>query len=271
MKEKYKQLSNELGANGYEFETSKYISKGWGLGTSIIGYFILFILVNIAINIAAGLIPLIGAFINSLVVAPAISAGFIVFIHNKHKTGQSNFGLIFSAFNKVGDLIVLKLITGVISILLFIPAIISLLGIFSFEDLMAVASQDPQALKEVMTSILSNIGEFYGVMSISFLLMMVFGMFMIFTTYFIVLGDLKAIESIKASIELVKKNFFPILGFGILLVLINLGGMLALGIGIFVSMPVSIAAMYIMFYEIIGKKVEEGETVGVPGEDVLDA
>jgi uncharacterized membrane protein len=271
MREKYKQVAAQLGANDYEFKMGDYISKGWKLGTSVFGYFILFIIVSIIISLCLSMIPIVGSLANSFVVSPSIGAGFILFLHEKNKTGQSDFGLVFKGFNKVGPLLVLQLILTFIMLALFIPLILSLLGMFSMDDLLSVASSDSEAIARIGASVVANFAVFYVGMFISFLLVMVFMIFMSFTTYFIALGDLSAFESIKSSIDLVKKKFFSILLFGIVLVLINVAGVLALVIGIFVTMPVTMAAMYFMFYDIIGKQVEEDEVIGAVGGDVLDA
>lgn len=271
MSNKYSQVSQELGANGYQFEMGKYISEGWKLGTSIVGYWLLFGIVSFAIGFVTGFIPIVGPLANSLVISPALAAGLILFIKHKKDSGESDFGLIFKAFNKVGQLFLLNLITGLIGLILFIPAIISMIGMFSVEDFMALASKDTEAIQAFAQTFIANISMFMGGVSISMLLVSVLSILLTFSMYFVVVGDLSAIGAIKASIAVAKKKFFAIFGFGIVLGLINLAGALALVIGLIVTIPVTMAAMYLMFHHIIVERIEESEGTGVAENDVLDA
>lgn len=59
--------------------------------------------------------------------------------------------------------------------------------------------------------------------------------------------NMGVIESLKKSMEMTKGKFWSLFGFGIVFVLVNLLGLIALGIGLFVTIPVTCIA-YAMMY-----------------------
>lgn len=68
-----------------------------------------------------------------------------------------------------------------------------------------------------------------------------------FTMFYLVDKQLPAIEAIKASINIVKQNFFPFLGLGIVAGAIGMAGVILCGIGIFATLPITfciLAAAY---------------------------
>lgn len=60
--------------------------------------------------------------------------------------------------------------------------------------------------------------------------------------------DLSLMDTLEGSRKVITKKWWNFLGFIGLLFLVNLAGVLALGVGLFVSIPTSACAMY-MFYE----------------------
>lgn len=92
--------------------------------------------------------------------------------------------------------------------------------------------------------------------------------------YFIVDEKMGPIEAIKASGKATSGVKFQLFLFGLLLGLVNLGGLLALGIGLFVSIPVSMVSYAYVYRQLARKGIssphkkttpEGGTTTGVKG------
>jgi uncharacterized membrane protein len=74
----------------------------------------------------------------------------------------------------------------------------------------------------------------------------------IFAPFFIVFSRMDFWEAMEASRKLVHRQWFSIFGFLIVLVLINFVGVLLLGIGLLITVPLSYCAMYAAFDDIVG-------------------
>ncbi len=60
----------------------------------------------------------------------------------------------------------------------------------------------------------------------------------------------------KKTAGVTKNHFFDLLGFGILVVLINIGGLLLIGIGLFITIPVTMIAKIFVYEKITGKSFD---------------
>jgi hypothetical protein len=74
----------------------------------------------------------------------------------------------------------------------------------------------------------------------------------VFTPFFIVFSRMSFWEAMEASRKLVHRQWFSIFGFLIVLVLINFAGVLLLGIGLLITVPLSYCALYAAFDDIVG-------------------
>ena len=74
----------------------------------------------------------------------------------------------------------------------------------------------------------------------------------VFTPFYIVFANMSFWEAMESSRKLVHREWFSIFGFLIVLLIINLIGALALGIGLLITIPLSYCAMYAAFDDIIG-------------------
>lgn len=71
-------------------------------------------------------------------------------------------------------------------------------------------------------------------------------------------SEMKIIALFKKTAAVTKNHFFDLLGFGILMVLVNIGGLLLLGIGLFITIPVTMIAK-LFVYEKITEKTASAE------------
>jgi hypothetical protein len=275
MTKDYLNVADTLKIEGYEFEMGKYLSEGWKKGTPVIGWFLLFLILSVVFSKALGLIsnPIVGYILNNWVISPALSAGLILFMQKKYNTNQSDFGLIFKGFTtNFGQVILVNILIALISILALLPFILSFLAAFDFEALKEVAEKinDITAIKEVYAIFLSSMDALGVGLFISMALVLILTVFFSLSNYFVVVGGLTAVASLGASFGVVKKAFFPILGFFIVLGLINVLGLICLVVGVLVTLPVTIMAIYAMFHHIVASKVTD-DLSAVSDDDILDA
>lgn len=106
-------------------------------------------------------------------------------------------------------------------------------------------------------SLFSNNGVVVGVMTALFLLACVyFGVRLGFFYYFIVEhASVGPIASFKKSFELTKGRFWYILGLWFALLLLNLLGLLALVVGLLVTIPITLVAVTLLYRKWVPKHV----------------
>lgn len=73
--------------------------------------------------------------------------------------------------------------------------------------------------------------------------------------YFVVDQNLNAFEAIKASFRATKGNFWNLILFFILAVLVNIGGAFALIVGLVVTVPISMIAFVVVYKSLSGQKL----------------
>jgi hypothetical protein len=74
----------------------------------------------------------------------------------------------------------------------------------------------------------------------------------VFAPFFIIFGKLEFWEAMKTSRRLVHREWLSVFGFILILGLLNLAGVLALGIGVIFTIPVTYCALYAAFDDIVG-------------------
>ena len=95
----------------------------------------------------------------------------------------------------------------------------------------------------ILATVLIGIASAIG--SLCFILGIVIGIFTVFTTVAIVDRSLSPIDGIKASIDIAKANFVQTLLTWLLAAVIAVVGLVACGVGLLVSVPVS--ALYLVY------------------------
>ena len=90
---------------------------------------------------------------------------------------------------------------------------------------------------------------------LGFLLLIIPGIYLavsyLWTSYIVVFGQKEGWPAMELSRKLISKNWWSFLGLGLLLTLINLIGALLLGVGLLVTIPVSVIAIYLTFEKIV--------------------
>ena len=229
----------DLVDHGYELRISDYISEGFSLVRENLGVFVGFAVVSMIIASMAGVLM-----IGSILVSAPLSAGYII-AANKARSGfKPEFGDFFKGFDFFGQLVVYSLIVLLIMVCMAIP-----IGIF------------------VLFMVNINGGGIVGgLLAMSFALGIIAAIIYIAVSYIwaphlVVFGDMKAWDAMETSRKIVKKNFGNILGFLMLLGLINFAGALFLGVGLLFTIPATAVALYIAFEDVTELSLEYNENI----------
>lgn len=229
----------ELIDNGYNFDTGGYISEGFDITKREVGLFMGFTLVYFLISMAASFIPM-----ASILIGPPLIAGFFIAGRKTDTNQVLDFGDFFKGFDYFGQLIIQQLILGLIIIVLFIPFFILMFGGIAIID--GGGGGGPVfAIIAILAVLLMFAGLFYAVVSYAF------------APLFIVFGNMQAWDAMEASRKIVSKNFFSVLGLVLLMAIINLGGALLCGVGLFYTMPATYNALYASFKDIMQMDLPE--------------
>lgn len=66
-------------------------------------------------------------------------------------------------------------------------------------------------------------------------------------------------EAMESSRKLINRNFWPFLGFFVILTLINVLGVILLGVGLLFTFPATYCMVYAAFEDIVGNAIREDE------------
>ncbi|NTU53240.1 MAG: hypothetical protein HGA97_05995 [Chlorobiaceae bacterium] len=96
---------------------------------------------------------------------------------------------------------------------------------------------------------------------IGFVLLIIPGIYLaigyMLTTFLIIDLRMEFWQAMETSRKIITKNWFSFFGFALLLFLVNVLGIIALGVGLLVSIPVTSCAVAIAYQEIVGLYAEE--------------
>ncbi len=249
---------------GYEFRLGEYISAGFNLVQRNLGLFIAFMLVFFVINVAANIIPIIGPIAFSLV-SYALIFGVAIAAHQLTNDQPLEFGDFFKGLQRVGDFIILMLIT----IGLLMPVII-LGGLLAFGPILSNLPElsSPEGIEELSDTMeLLVISPMFWV---GFLLLMAGATYLtislIWAPYFIWFYEMRAWNAIQASWKLTSKNWGMTFLFSLVVGLVAAAGLLLFCVGILFTYPAALCAQYAAFADITG--LNEGDQNG--GPDIID-
>lgn len=246
-----KSLSSLL-ANGYETNSVEYIKKGFELFKQNIGPFIGFIIiVGIAEAIVAS-IPFIKGF-SSALIAPIVAGGFLVakMIDKNEPHTFSNF------FDGTKNYVPLMLVTLIPTIIIgaiyliiggwayFKVAFLGIVPKFSFNDLNSLSSYANSMAGFGARASLAGI--IAGVVSILFL----------FGTFLVLFENFEPVRALDISRKLVSKKFFNWFGFLLLIGLFNVAGAICLVVGLLVTIPSSVCALYVAYEDVVGLNLKD--------------
>ena len=212
----------------WDIKIGDYLSKGFEIYKKEWVNYSLFSLLSLIIAIVAGA-TIIGMFF----VALPLSLGYAVAsekVENNEKLSLNDF---FKPFDKTMQLFMLALIIiGVIFVGYFIAALP--LALTSSSD-----TDNPLSIFSILIFFIIS------------LVIMLFAVFILFAPYLVYFGNYSASDAIKTSIKLGKQNALMIFLFLVVNGIIGQLGAIACYVGMFVTLPISSIAMYLMVKDAI--------------------
>ena len=231
---------NDLISNGYRVEIGKYISMAWANFKKAPGQYIGFLVVFFAIMVALSIVPM------GTLLSPLFTIGFAIVANKIQRGEQVEFGHFFNGFkSNPGHLLLVGLISGLIIAAVMIPGLI-VGGVSMFAligDLEAGMAPNLSAV---------NIGALTVMGFLVMIPVIYLGIAWSWAYYFVAFKGLEFWPAMEASRKVITKQWFSFFGFGFVLGLIAIAGMLCFGVGLFVAIPVISIASFIAFEQIIG-------------------
>ncbi len=222
----------------YDFDFGKYIGDAFSLVGRNAGLFIGFMLIWFAINMTTGLIPFIGPVGYYLVIAPCLTAGFYLAAKKSDYQERLEFGTFFQGFDHIGNLVLVALIQGLISLAVLIPV-----GIAFFVS-MDVFTMDPDAVPDMSNfpwwALLFVLPLIYLVVSWSFAPLLV------------IFHKMEAWPAMEASRQIISKQWGLFFLLSIVAGFIAVSGVIGLFIGLLFTVPIGMATVYVAFNHIVG-------------------
>lgn len=242
-----KSLSSLL-TSGYETHSSDYIKKGFEIFKKNAGPFIGFILIVAVAQIIISIIPFVKGFAGALI-GPIVAGGLIVskMIDKNEPHEFSNF------FDGMKNYVPLFLVTLFPTLLMAV--IFLVIGGWAYFK-MAFLGITPKIDFENMESLKSLAGT--GVRaSLAGIISIIVSVLFIFGTSLVLFEKFEPIRALDISSKIVSKKFFNWLGFLLLLVLFNMVGLLCLGIGLLVTIPSTVCALYVAYEDVFGLNLRD--------------
>lgn len=230
---------------GYEFRFGDYISKGFDLVNKNLGGFIGYGLVYLLISLFVAMIPVLGQ-IAGVIIGPALLAGFYHVANQVDRGNPTVFGDFFKGFDKLGNLFLTSLLTGLIVVVSAIPGLIVLFTSgFSITSLMMGEPAEENTSMIVVGVLLMLIPALY--LGVSYL----------FAPMLVWFYDLKPWDALETSRKLIGKNWGIFFGFMLVMGIIASLGLLLLGVGLLYTMPAYLCANYAAFADVT--RLNEGD------------
>lgn len=219
----------------------EWIASGFALFKKQPGAWILILIVLLVCWILITLVPLIGGFVNMLLLQ--VFAGGIMLGCRALDSGASlEVGHVFAGFKQnTSDLVVLGLLAMVAWAIVFIPALL-IVGGGGFMALMHGGGDVAGFAALGLTFVLA--------MLVTLALSIPVYMALWFAPALIVFHGLKPVEAMKTSFFACLKNIIPFLLYGVILLALSFVAAIPFGLGFLVLMPVIVASIYTAYRDI---------------------
>jgi hypothetical protein len=264
--------------DGYEFKFGDYISRGFqivqkNLGQFIVGALVIFVVLigtsMVSGAIGAGLAILggvAGIVINQVIsqaAQAAVSGSLLAGLYNAaHKTDNGKvveFGDFFAGFNKWVPLFTTAIMVSLVVLASMIPGIYLMYqGGLDFSLLTT-----PGGIATMEDIDFGNIALGVAVAAIPAIYLSVSYVYAPLLTWFYGVSGWEALET---SRQLVSKNFFPVLGFMLVMGVIAGLGIILFCVGLLFTFPAYTSAIYASFEDIVGLNRAEGRN----SDEVID-
>lgn len=241
---------------GYEFNLGAYLRRGREIFMQQIGLFIGFALIATGVYFMAAMaltfIPLLG----SLVAAGIMMALLAGFYWGADMIAR-NYPLEFKDFFKgFEDIVQVTLLVIVQQLIIYVPIVLGMIiAIFYLSEDLALLSdildyqKDPLQAVTVMSKL--SIGIFIGVIPAIYLSISYF-----FALPLLIFGRLSFWDALETSRRIVQQHWINFFLLSLVIGLINVGGILLLGVGIFATYPLSFCILYAAYEGIVKPEID---------------
>jgi uncharacterized membrane protein len=229
------------------------IGHGWSWLAEGFGYFrrnplawIGALLVWIGMIILANFIPVVGGLAINLL-SGVIMAGFLLGIQVQERGGNFEVAHVFAGFSSnIGQLLLLGVIylLGMLLVLAVMVLVVSG-SVLMLGDMQAM-EQNPELMMEMMGGPAGILLMVLAVLAVMIPLMMAY----FFAPALIAIEGLSALSAMKYSFMGCLKNILPFFWYGLLGTGLMVLGMLPLGLGLLVVVPMFMASVYAAFRDI---------------------
>jgi hypothetical protein len=232
---------NTIIQNGYSVDIGAYIQRGWEICQSSLGLFIGFFLITILIGGALGMIP--GGSFVSVVIGGPLNAGSLIVAFKLIKAQPIAFDDFFKGFKTPYFMptLLVTLVTTLIAFACMIPAFI---GIFLVGFSSGFSENQPPSPIFIALAVILTIVAVFAVVYIS--------ISYTFAIPLVIGRKLEFWPAMEASRKIVGRQWFSIFGFFCVLTLINMAGIFACCVGIFITAPFTSCAIAAAYENIIG-------------------
>ena len=250
MNENQEKKLQDILYNGYEFQFSEYISKGFEIFQKNAGGFIGFSFVAGIIVVVSSLIPIIGSIASGFFLSPALVVGAYLVAHKLDKGEQVEFGDFFKGFDFIGPLATATFFATLVILASLIPMFIAW-GTSGFLGWLIEAQSHPYAMDEPPG---------FPAWSILFFIPAIYlGIAYGWATMLIAFYRTGPWEALEMSRKLITKQWLIIFLFTLVLGLLASAGVILLFVGIFVTYPIMLCSQYAAFADVT-RLLEETES-----------
>ncbi|HOU46262.1 MAG TPA: hypothetical protein PLL99_00575 [Chitinophagales bacterium] len=242
---------NELLNNGYETHSVEYIKKGFEIFKQNIGGFIGFLFVAGILQIIISSIPFISG-LSYAIISPILVGVYIV-AKMIDKNEAHTFSNFFDGTKNYAPIFLVTLIPSlIIAVIMLVIGgwayfKISYLGIkpqLNFNDL--------DSLKSIAAA--TGLGARAGLAGV---ISIVISVLFLFAPLLVIFEKFDAVKALDISRKIVSKKFLNWVGFLFLIGIFNAAGAICLLIGLLITIPTSICAMYVAYNDVIGLDLKD--------------
>lgn len=254
MENDLKQKIDDLVHDGYNFRFGHYISESFNIFGKYAGGFIGFIFIYLIIVSFIGTIPILGQIANVVIGSPLIM-GFYIVAHQIHRGETYQFSDFFKGFDHFGQLVLMIIAMYILIFLASIPFVIAIYpsGIFQ-----AYMSENPTEILDALRN--------FPMWSLVLLIPIIYlSIAYTWANMFVVFYNVDFWTALESSRKIISKKWLIIFLFIIVISFIAILGVIGFFIGILITIPIAMIAIYLSFADVTGLNIEHEN-----GDDLLD-
>ncbi|MFK7808590.1 MAG: BPSS1780 family membrane protein [Saprospiraceae bacterium] len=223
---------NDLIENGYDFDITKYISRGYRIFKEEMGLFVGYTVFFIVIAMFSSAIPIVGSMLFSLFLSPMLLVGYYIMANKIDRREPVEFSDFFKGFDFFKPIVLIALVSMVISLLCFSPY---------FQSYLVLMGGQPDAIANL---------EFSPAMLLCFIPILYFAISWMWAPMLVVFEDMPFWDAMEMSRRLITRNWISVFVFYVLCGILAGLGVIAFCIGMFFTIPIFYCAIYASYADV---------------------